>query len=318
MVIEKVSIIGLGAVGCTVAPYIISYLPEKNVRIIAGGKRKERLEQNGIIVNNKHYDCYVTAPEENVEPADLLIVAVKYASLPQAVIDMRNHIGPNTIILSLMNGVDSREIIGEKYGIEKCIYGICSLSTINYGDGTFKVSPKEAGILIGEAHNTEPYTERLQAVVDLFTSAGIEFKVPEDMIHDMWWKFLLNVGGNCTNTVLRGSHSYFQQLAPANAARRMIMEEALSVAIASGATVSMKDVDELMDIYKVYPPENTCSMLQDFMLHKKTENDMLCGYVVKLGKKYNIPTPVNQYVYYILSALDEVNAGADVVRVDNM
>ena len=38
----------------------------------------------------------------------------------------------------------------------------------------------------------------------------------------------------------------------------------------------------------------------------------------ELGKKYNIPTPVNQYVYYILSALDEVNAGADVVRVDNM
>ncbi|MGN0369263.1 MAG: ketopantoate reductase family protein [Butyrivibrio sp.] len=318
MTINKVSIMGLGAVGCTVAPYLIDCLPKEDVRIIAGGSRKEKLEKNGIIVNDKHYDCYVVDPEEKVTPADLLIVAVKYSALPQAVKDIKNHVGPNTIILSLMNGVDSRDIIGEEYGIEKCIYGICNLSTINYGDGSFKVSPKEAGILVGEAKNVKPYTERLQAVVDLFTKAGIDFKVPEDMVHDMWWKFLINVGGNTTNTVLRGTQSYFQVLDSANAARRMVMEEALQIALALGATVSMKDVDELMEVYHCYPGENTCSMLQDFILHKKTENEMLCGYVVKMGKKFGIPTPVNQYLYYLIDALDEVNAGAPVVRVDKM
>lgn len=316
MIMKKVSIMGIGAVGCTVAPQLMKYLPKGDVRIIAGGDRKKRLEEKGIVVNGEHYDCTVTEPEEDVEPADLLIVAVKYAALPQAIKDMKKHVGENTTILSLMNGVDSREIIGEEYGIEKCIYGICNISTVNLGNGEFKVSPNKHGILLGEATNVKPYTERVRAIEELFTKAGIDFAIPENMLHDCWWKFLLNVGGNCTNTVLRGTQSYFQVLEPANQARKMVMQEVLAVGIAAGAPISQKDVDELMDQYKCYPGENTCSMLQDFLHKKQTENAMFCGYVMKLGKKYGIPTPVNEYLYYLLAALDEVNAGAPVVRVD--
>lgn len=316
MAIKKVSVMGLGAVGCTVAPQLISYLPEGDVRIIAGGARKERLQKQGIVVNDVPYACHVVAPEEEVEPADLVIVAVKYAALPQAVKDMKNHVGPNTIILSLMNGVDSREIIGAEYGLSKCIYGSCNISTVNLGNGHFRVAPKKDGILIGEAENIAPYSERIRDVAALFDAAGIGYKIPQSMLHDLWWKFLLNVGGNCTNTVLRGTQSYFQVLDSANQARKMIMQETLAVGQAEGVPISQADVDELMGVYVNYPAENTCSMLQDLLMRKPTENDMLCGYVIKLGKKHGIPTPCCEYLYYLIKALDEVNAGAPVVRID--
>ncbi len=316
MDINKVSVMGLGAVACAVVPNLMKVLPSESIRIIAGGSRKERLEKNGIIVNDVHYDCFVTAPEETVGPADLLIVAVKYTGLEKAIEDMKNHIGENTIILSLMNGIDSREMIGKRYGFEKCIYGICALSTENLGNGRFKVSPLKEGILIGEAENKKPYTPRIQAVEKLFTDAGIDFGIPENMLHDVWWKFLLNVGGNCTNTVLRGTQSYFKYLEPANQARKMIMEEVLAVGLAEGAPISQADVDQLMGQYVNYPEGNMCSMLQDLLHKRKTENDLFCGYVVKLGKKHGIPTPANQYLYYLIDALDEVNAGSPVTRVD--
>lgn len=316
MAIKKVSVMGLGAVGCTVAPQLMRYLPVGDVRIIAGGARKQRLEKQGIVVNDEPYRCFVTAPEEDVEPADLLIVAVKYKALPQAVKDIRKHVGEKTIILSLMNGVDSREIIGAEYGIEKCIYGICNLSTVNLGNYHFSVAHNKGGILIGEAENSAPYSERIQMVAELFDKAGVDYKIPRSMLHDSWWKFLLNVGGNCTNTVLRGTQSYFQELDSANRARKMIMQEVLALGQAEGVPITQEDVDELMEVYKMYPAGNTCSMLQDFLMKKPTENDMFCGYVIKLGKKHGIPTPCCQYLYYLIKALDDVNAGAPVVRID--
>ncbi len=314
--IKNVSMIGLGAVGCCVAPQLIRALPEKNFRVIAGGSRKERLEKNGITVNGIHQEVYVTDPDEDVDPADLLIVTVKYTALPQAIKDIRKHVGRDTVILSLMNGVDSREIIGKEYGADRCLYGICNMSTENLGHGEFHVSPHPNGILIGEEINRKPYSDRLQAVADLFTRAGIDYGIPEDMQHETWWKFLINVGGNCVNTVLRGTQSYFQVLKPANLARRMVMEEALKVGQAMGIRISQADVDGLMDVYKNYPGGNKCSMLQDFLSGRPTENDMLCGYVIRKGNELGIPTPVNQFLYYLIQSLDEVNAGASVVRCD--
>ena len=180
------------------------------LRIVAGGARKARLERQGVVVNGEHYDCFVTDPETDCGPADLVIVSVKYHALPQAIADLKHHVGEHTILLSLMNGVNSRQIIGQTYGIEKCLYGICNLSTVNHGIGVFTVSHMKGGISIGEARNAPPYSERLQAVASLFDEAGIDYQIPQDMVHAQWWKFLLNVGGNCTNTVLRARRATFR------------------------------------------------------------------------------------------------------------
>ena len=77
MKIKTVSMIGLGAVGCAVAPELIRLLPRESLRIVAGGARKARLERQGVVVNGEHYDCFVTDPEADCGPADLVIVSVK-------------------------------------------------------------------------------------------------------------------------------------------------------------------------------------------------------------------------------------------------
>lgn len=307
--IKKVSIIGLGAIGCTVAPFLQKILGYKNVRVIAEGKRKEKIEQKGITVNGMHYNFLVTSPDQEVEAADLMIVAVKYGQLSSAINDIHKHVGENTKILSLMNGIDSRDKLGGEYGIEKLLYGLTTISAINEGNCCFSFADNGIGIKFGEDQNIEPFSETVCAVKKLFDVSGITYTVPENMIRELWVKFLLNVGGNCTNTLLRGTHSYFQKISSANAARRMLMEEVLEVSKAMGTGLVQEDVEEMMGIYSIYPAENKCSMLQDLEAGRKMENDMLCGYVVELGEKCGVPTPVNQYVYYVLDALDKVNEG---------
>lgn len=223
---------------------------------------------------------------------------------------MKNHISSQTVILSLMNGINSREKIGARYGIDKCLYGICNTSTINLGNNHFKVSPHKVDIKFGEATNEKPYSERVQNISKLFSKAGISYEIPYDMLHDTWWKFMLNVSGNSTNTLLRGTHSYFQKIEAANQARRLMMQEILALSRVMDTHLTEKDIEEIILAYQDYPGENKCSTLQDLEAGRKTENEMFCGEVVLLGEKYHVPTPVNEYVFYLLDALDAVNAGA--------
>lgn len=307
--IKKISVIGLGAIGCTVAPFLQRTVGYENLRIIAEGKRKERIEKNGVSVNGEHYNFFVTSPEEKAEEADLIIVSVKYSQLSNAIKDIKNHVGENTIIISLMNGIDSRDKLGEVYGFEKVLYGLTTISAINQGNSCFTFADNGIGIKFGDARNIEPYSEKVFAVKTIFDESRITYTICENMIRELWIKFLLNVGGNSTNTLLRGTHSFFQKIDSANAARRMLMEEVLEVSKVMGTGLRQEDIEEMMNIYSIYPANNKCSMLQDFEAGRRTENDMLCGQVVDLGKKYGVPTPVNQYVYYVLDALDKVNEG---------
>ena len=109
MKIHSVAVLGAGAVGS----YVIWGLSEKkdiSLSVIAKGERAERLKAEGCLINGKTYHPEVLTPEE-AKGVDLLVVSLKYGALAGALDDIREAVGENTIVMSLMNGVDSEEII---------------------------------------------------------------------------------------------------------------------------------------------------------------------------------------------------------------
>ena len=107
--IEKIAIIGAGALGATYGSLLYELDPE-SVCFIANGDRCVKLHRDGVVVNGKRYDLAVLRPEEGTS-VDLIIVAVKHYQLDQAISEMKEFVGPQTIILSVMNGIDSEERI---------------------------------------------------------------------------------------------------------------------------------------------------------------------------------------------------------------
>jgi len=71
--IKKVSIIGLGALGIMYGQHFSQKLPKENVRIIADKKRIEKYQTEGVFCNGERCEFHFVAPDEHVEPADLLI-----------------------------------------------------------------------------------------------------------------------------------------------------------------------------------------------------------------------------------------------------
>ncbi|MBN1141506.1 MAG: ketopantoate reductase family protein [Deltaproteobacteria bacterium] len=303
--IEKIAIIGAGALGATYGSLLFEMDP-RSVRFIAGGDRFERLSRDGLYVNGKHYAIEVVRPEE-AEPAEFVIVAVKHYHLDEAIGKMKRAIGPHTAVLSVMNGIDSEERIGAVHGPEKVLYGL-TLAIDAQRKGNV-ISYKHLGrILFGEKKNFE-ISPRVRRIADLFERAKIAYEIPTDMIRSLWFKFMINVGVNQVSAVFGAKFGALQGSPDARALMESAMREVIAIARALGVDLSEDDLAEWYRILGNLDPDGKTSMLQDVEAGRPTEVEMLAGTVTEYGKRLGIPTPVNQRLFDQLKRMGSLSGG---------
>lgn len=289
--IQSVCIIGAGAVGAAYAGLLYDR-DERCVAFIAAGERGERLRRQGVIVNGRHYLIPVLDPGEIAAPADLVLVAVKHHHLDQAISEIKGAVGDATVILSVMNGIDSEERIGSVYGMDKVLYAV-NVGIDALRDGNRITYRSQGRLLFGEARNLV-WTERVRRVKDFLDRAGIVCEVPEDMIRTLWWKFMINVGINQASAVLGGPYGVFQTSREARALMDAAMREVIRLAAVAGVQLTEADVEQWYAVLDSLNPSGKTSMLQDVEAGRKTEVEMFAGKVIELGRRYGVPTPVNE------------------------
>lgn len=300
--IVKVSVIGAGAMGSFYASKFYD-MDSKCISLVARGKRGESIRQMGITVNNKHYPLHVISPEESVPPADLLIVAVKHHHLEQTIKDMRCVIGEDTTIISVMNGIESEDRIGAIYGMEKMLYAVAvGIDALRRDDRV--VYTKQGKLFFGEADN-HTTSERVRKIQTLFDRAGIDYETPDDMIRNLWWKFMINVGINQVSAVLRAPFSVFQKSDHARQLMELTMREVMDIGRVAGVDLYEEDITNWYSFMSQLSPSGRTSMLQDIEARRKTEVEMFAGKIIELGREYNIPTPVNTVLFEAIKAIEE-------------
>lgn len=136
MKIQSVAILGAGSVGC----YVLWGLADKaaantlQLGVVAEGSRAERLRQNGCTINGQVYHPQVWTPQQ-AHGVDLLIVALKYGALPGALDSIRTIVSERTVVMSLMNGVDSEELIAARIGAAHVLPALIKVASHRTGDG---------------------------------------------------------------------------------------------------------------------------------------------------------------------------------------
>ncbi|MFN2125812.1 MAG: ketopantoate reductase family protein [Candidatus Promineifilaceae bacterium] len=304
MNIKRIAILGAGGLG---AAYGSRFLdgPGFETQFIARGERLERLRRDGLIVNGRLLDPPVIDPDDaEVKTADLIIVALKQHHLAGALPDLDRFVGEQTIILSVMNGLDSEALIGARYGMEKTLYAIAlGIDALREGN---RIDYSAGGkIFFGEARN-DPPSEKVKHVQEALDRAKIPNEVPDDMEHVMWRKFMINVGINQASAVLGAPYGVFQQDAGAQAIMESLMREAIAVANAEGVALSEADLQGWYDFLNTLSPHGKTSMLQDVEAGRKTEVELFGVKVVELGRKHSIPTSVNQTLAGIIQVWERI------------
>ncbi|MDN5284526.1 MAG: 2-dehydropantoate 2-reductase [Mucilaginibacter sp.] len=295
--INNIFILGLGAIGATYAAKLYDMDPGI-VKIIASPERIASLQKAGCTVNGKSYSFDFITPDEERPPADLIIIAVKSLHLQKAIQDIKGFVGKDTVVISLLNGISSEELIGQEIGMNHLLfaYGV-GMDAVR--EGTAIKYANIGKVVFGEKNN-ETYSERVLALKTLFEQAAIPFVIPPDMERALWAKFMMNVGINQVSAVLKAPYGTFQQNKHALELVLMAAEEVLTLSKAHGVPLHHNDINDFVKIINGLNPHGKTSMLQDVEVGRETEVDIFAGTVIELGKKYGIPTPVNDTLYRII------------------
>ena len=304
--IKKISLIGLGAMGVFFAPRLAAAYPE-GFRVIADGERKSRLDKKGVTVNGVNYKFPIITPDEKGDPADLILIGVKGYGLDQAIEDIRNQVGEETLIISLLNGVDSEEKLINSFGEKHVLYGYMRMSVV-MKDGKADFDPYWGKIHFGEKMNKE-YSERVLAVKEVFDKADIPYEIDEDMLKGIWFKFMCNIGENMTCALLGIPFGGFQVSDHANWVRIEAMKEVAAIAQKKGINIGKEEIEMQNKTILTIPYPNKPSTLQDLEAFKHTEIDMFAGTVIQMGRELGIPTPICEMFYHGIHVLEEKNDG---------
>ncbi|HWO75179.1 MAG TPA: ketopantoate reductase family protein [Bacillus sp. (in: firmicutes)] len=295
MEIKTVSFIGLGALGILFGHHLSKILPKENVRIIADENRIQKYKSEGVYCNGERCNFNYMSPEEECEPADLLIFCVKINGLRKAIEAVKNQVGENTIILSALNGITSEAIIGETYGMNNILYCVAQ------GMDAVKVDNKLAydnmGMLVFGDKEPDIISEKTKAVADFFEITGVPYQVDTNMSKRLWGKFMLNVGVNQTVAVYQSNYGEIQKEGLARDMMIAAMKEVIAISEKEGVYLSEEDLHYWLDVLSTLSPNGKPSMAQDVDAKRYSEVELFAGTVLEYGKKHGIATPVNQELY---------------------
>ena len=290
--IKNVLICGIGAVGSIYANKIQNYDTE-SLRVLVDKKRYEKYLNNPIIFNGKELNFNYVLPDNKDFKADLIIIATKYDGLLDVIENIKNFVQEDTVIMALLNGVTSEKIITQTSGRDKLLYSyFIGHSAIRNGRN---VIHDDVNTIVYGSENSADF-ENVQRVKEYFERVGINYKIPDDIIHSLWLKFMLNVAANQTTAILRLTFGEMLENDKCMEFAVNLMKEVQLIAKAEGVKNTDIMIEETIENLNKMIPEGKTSMLQDVEAGRKTEVEMFAGTIIKLGLEYGIATPYNKII----------------------
>lgn len=292
MDIEHVAIIGRGAVGLLYGDIIARHLGASHVTYVMDEARYERHRGETILINGEPLGV-ATVPASETHPADLVIIATKATGLDQAIETMGTLVGPETCIISLINGIRSEARIAERFGWEHLVLAIAQGMDAVFLDGRLTYT-HTGEIRFGAAEGTRAGV--VDAIDDFFSRAHIPHVVEADIWHRLWTKLMLNVGINQTCMAYGCDYGTASRPGEENRCFIAAMREALAVGQAEGIDLTERDLAEMADLIASLDPAGLPSMAQDRVNHKPTEVDEFAGQICRLAERHGILVPQNRWL----------------------
>lgn len=263
------------------------------VTFIVDEKRKKAYQETVFTINGEKV-LFNLVEYFNAVPFDLIIIAVKGTALEEVIKEIKKCVDKNTIIISVLNGIDSEKVISEYYGREKVIYAVAQgMDAMKFG--TSLKYTKEGQLLLGITDFKQK--DKLDKLTSFFNQAKINYEVKGDILHSMWAKFMLNVGIN--QTCMAYNTNYSGALMPGEANDTLIaaMKEIIELSHYEGVDLTETDLKHYIEIIRTLAPLGLPSMAQDAKVRRYSEVEMFAGTVISLASKHKLKVPTNEFLY---------------------
>jgi len=292
----KICMLGAGALGSAIGGTLAAagsditlvdvYKPHVDA-INAHGLRMRTAEGERVV------EVKAATDARGLGVVDLVIVLVKSFHTGEAMLAAKSLVGPETVVLSLQNGLGHEDILADVVGRDHIIAGKTYVGGVFLAPGHVIAGTKDKETLIGELDGS--ISARVKAVAAEFERAGLRTVVSANIYGTMWDKLLINVATGALAGLTRLTYGDLYAVKEIEDCAIAAVAEAMAVAKANGVELSIHDArDAWVKASEGLPPDFKTSMLQSLEKGAVTEIDFINGSVVRWGARRNVPTPVNQ------------------------
>jgi 2-dehydropantoate 2-reductase len=306
----KICVLGAGALGCAMGG-VLTEAGNEVWLVNRGRAHVDAMRTNGLTLRDAAVDRVVpvraTTNYQEIAIAtgtvDLIIVLVKSFHTAEAIHAARPIIGPDTVVMSLQNGLGHEEVLAAAVGRQRVLAGKTYAGGVMLSPGHVIVGTRGKETHIGELDGA--ITPRVTRIADTFNQAGLVTTVSTNIMSVMWEKLLVNVATGALSGVTGLPYGELYQVTEVEACAIAAVAEAMAVAKASGIPLTTTEPRQPWVKAAVgLPFEFKASMLQSLEKGSATEIDYVNGAVVAQGLKVGVPTPVNQALVACLKGIE--------------
>jgi 2-dehydropantoate 2-reductase len=275
----------------------------EDVTFIARGPHLNAIRANGLRVKSRLAGDFTVTPRatddpQTLGPVDLILFSVKSYNTAEAVAKIGSLVGPQTMILSVQNGIDNEDRIADVVGPKPVLGGVAQVSSVIESPGVVAQMAGPGRIIFGELSGG--VSARAENLLQVFRNAGIASEVHPDIRVALWEKFIFICGVSGMTALTRLPIGRILATPEACDMLGRTMTEVEAVGRAEGVGLSAGSADQALAFSRGFEPSARGSLYYDLAAGRRLELETLNGTVVRLGRKHEIPTPMNFAIYAAL------------------
>lgn len=302
----RIVVVGTGGVGGFLGGLLARHYEgsgEAEVCFVSRGKALERIRREGLEVDTQE-GCFTARPAiatddaSEIGAADYVLYCTKAYDVEGGVRQIMPCIGPHTVIVPFLNGVDSVEKIRAMLPHNEVWFGCVYVVAFIVEPGRIRERTNGYRYIYGSS-SADP--ERTAELDGLFARAEICARSYPDAERRVWDKFAFI---STVATVTSYTDRTYGEILGVERYRAMLdalLAEFRAVAEAHGAELSPDAEEAVIAQMERIPPETTTSMQRDFRARHTTEMESLTGYVVREGRRLGVAVPTYEMMYADLS-----------------
>ena len=288
----RILIVGAGAVG----GYFGSRLAQagRDLTFLVRPARAKQLRQDGLRIISPHGDAVLTpkliTAEEIDRPYDLIFLSVKAYALETAMNDFAAAVGPETMILPVLNGMRHIDLLAKRFGEDAVIGGVCLVAAEIDNEGRIVQLADFQQLVYGERNGET--TPRLQTLDATLQGAGFDARLSTDIMQAMWEKWFQLASLGAITCLMGGAIGEIVAIPGGADLSLEVVNESAAIATACGHTPSESLQSRHAAVMTAPGSSLTSSMYRDLRKGAPVEVDHILGDMIERGAVHGVAAPL--------------------------
>jgi len=299
----KIAVVGAGGVG----GYFGARLAQggEDVHFLARGAHLAAMRERGLRIRSvlgdfdlRPADTHATDDPADIGPTQVVLFTVKSYDTDTASASLAPLLGPDSVVISLQNGIDNEEKLAARIGSGHVAGGAAYIFATIAEPGVIRHTGGPARIVFGELDGRR--TARLEAFLAACGRSGIDAHLVDDIRAALWTKYILICAQSGLTAATRQPIGVVRETPPSWKLFRQVLEEGVNVARAEGVAVPDDLVERTLTNMAALPPNLYSSLYDDLVAGRRMEVETLQGELARRAERAGVPAPATSALYAVL------------------